>query len=622
MMRSTNDSIAHRRRPQEELMDFMARAAIATTILGLVSSVSACGGDPGKQGPAPMPSSPQFITGNLEPMIVDWLPEQRGDLEVSMRDGLVVVGYDTQGFRLLRDCHVNGTYGFMGMTRRERVVRLESADDVRANLPLGGIGLAAKLGGELERGATVDIAMVMIGKLRTTWRSVGTEDLVGQCTGATHVVRGATVGAFAVDKGDRAKMRAVAEIFGAGMGGGSASSSMVRVVDGQLADCSSAEPDSPKAPKQCGALMRVELLPIAATKDVAAAASQGRDAELADVCPSGLVMVDGKCTRAHASMSARDVECTYGNGRQCLDQCRAGNAKSCAKLSLMLVKGEGAPQAVEQAVPLATMACRNGDAAGCTLLGSYLQNGVGTTKNMKDAAQAYAKGCDDGDAEGCQWVGTMLLTGIGIPRDTKLAAQALSKGCKGGAHGACSDLGLLALGGQGFDKDLPMAAGLFKRACDGDNGTGCSNLGYMYEFGAGTPQDIKASLQAYAKACKLDEGSCTQLGAMLHVGKGIARDDGKAVALYKAACAKGDTVGCALIRGYIDPSQKFDVERATGEMNVWKATCENGIARDCTGIGIIAVSVGRKDDGRKLLETACKLGDEWGCVMAKIQPRL
>ena len=96
-------------------------------------------------------------------MIVDWQPEQRGDLEVSMRDGLVVVGYDAQGFRLLRDCHVNGTYGFMGMTRRERVVRLESADDVRANLPLGGLGLAAKLGGELEKGATVDIAMVMSG---------------------------------------------------------------------------------------------------------------------------------------------------------------------------------------------------------------------------------------------------------------------------------------------------------------------------------------------------------------------------------------------------------------------------------------------------------------------------
>lgn len=604
-------------------MSISARAGLATTILLLVSSLSACGGgETIKPKPAPLPPSPQFVTGNLEPMIVDWQPEQRGDLEVSMRDGLVVVGYDAQGFRLLRDCHVNGTYGFMGMTRRERVVRLESADDLRANLPLGGIGLAAKLGGELEKGATVDIAMVMIGKLRTTWRNVGTEDLVGQCAGATHVVRGATVGAFAVDKGDRSRARAVAEIFGAGMGGGSSSSSMIRVVDGQLADCSSADPDSPKAPKQCGALMRVELLPISTTKSAASAAPQERGPELADVCPAGLTMVDGKCTRASASVPAKDIECTYGNGRQCLDQCKAGNAKSCAKLSLMVAKGEGAPQSLEQAAPLASIACKGGDAAGCTLLGGYLENGIGTTKNLKEAAKAYAKGCDDGDAEGCQWVGTMLLTGIGIPRDTKLAAQALTKGCKGGAHGACSDLGLLALGGQGFDKDLPTAAGLFRRACDGDNSTGCSNLGYMHEFGAGIAKDVKASLQSYAKACKLDERSCTQLGAMFHMGKGVARDDGKAVTLYKASCAKGDTIGCALIRGYIDPSQQFDTERAQGELNVWRATCENGIARDCTGIGIIVVSVGKKDEGRKLLETACKLGDDWGCVMAKIPPRI
>ncbi|MBX3223278.1 MAG: sel1 repeat family protein [Labilithrix sp.] len=603
-------------------MKVTVRAANAAMVLALLGSAASCRPDLPPPGPTPIAPSPEFITGNLEPMIVDWQPEQRGDLEVSMRDGLVVVGYDKQGFRLLRDCHVDGTYGFMGMTRRERVVRLESADDLRANLPLGGIGLAAKLGGELEKGATLDIAMVMIGKLRTTWRSVGSEDLVGQCAGATHVVRGATVGAFAVDKGDRTRMRAVAEIFGAGMGGGMASSSMIRTVDGQLADCSSAAPDSPTAPKQCGALIRVELLPIAATKDVTLTAARARDPELADVCPSGLVMVEGKCTRAQASLASKDIECTYGNGRQCLDQCKAGNAKSCAKLSLMVVKGEGAPQSAEQGPPLAMMACKRGDAAGCTLLGNYLEHGVGTQKNHKEAAESYAKGCDAGDAEGCQWVGTMLLIGMGVPRDTKLAAQALSKGCKGGAHGACSDLGLLALGGQGFDKDLPTATGLFKRACDGDNGTGCSNLGYMLEFGAGTPKNLQASLQAYLKACKLDDTTCTQLGAMFHVGKGVARDDAKAVALYKTACAKGDTVGCALVRGYIDPSQTFDVARANGEMNVWKATCENGIARDCTGIGLIAVSVGRRDEGRQLLEKGCTLGDEWGCVMAKLSPRL
>ncbi|RYZ58182.1 MAG: hypothetical protein EOP08_16465, partial [Proteobacteria bacterium] len=270
-----------------------ARALAGTRLLSALLLVLGCGPSGGGEPKSPVAASPKFVTGNLEPMIVDWQPEERGDLEISMREGLVVVGYDETGFRLLKDCHVDGNYEFMGMTRRERVVRLESAEDVRANLPLGGLGLAAKLGGELEHGATLDIAMVMVGKLRTTWRTVTAKDLVGQCAQASHFVRGATVGAFAVDRGERSQARAVAEIFGLGAGGGTAKNSMVRIVDGQLPDCQRATPDSDKAPAQCGALIRVELLPIAASKDDAKAkALAEREPSLVDTCPRPLVRIE------------------------------------------------------------------------------------------------------------------------------------------------------------------------------------------------------------------------------------------------------------------------------------------------------------------------------------------
>jgi len=558
-------------------------------------------------------------------MIVDWQPEQRGDLEVGMHDGLVVVGYDDRGFRLLKDCHVNGTYGFMGMTRREKVVRLESADDIKANLPLGGLGIAAKLGGELEKGATLDIAMVMIGKLRTTWRNVGQEDLVGQCAGATHVIRGATVGAFAVDRGDRMRARAVAEIFGAGGGGGTASSSMTRVVDGQLTDCASATPDSPTAPKQCGALIRVELLPIDTAKkdkkDTKDAAKS--DVELRDVCPAGLVMIEGKCTTPKANAPAQVVECPNGNARACLEACKANNAKSCSKLALMTIRGDGgAPKAPEQGAQLAERACMNGDPAGCTLLGGLLQEGIGLPKNPTKAAQAYAKGCDDGDADGCMYVGTLLLTGSSaVQRDTKLAAKALMKGCKGGADGACSDLGLLALGGQGFDKDLPFAVEMFKKACDGDNSTGCANYAYMQEFGQGITKNVDQAVRNYAKACKLNDASCTWLAAMLQLGKGVQRDESKAVGLYKLGCNAGDVISCAIIRGYLDPSQAVNVDHFQAYINVWKDTCQAGTPRDCSGLGVLAVVAGKKDEGKQLLARGCSLGDEWGCLMSKMQPK-
>ncbi len=604
----------------------------ALCLAGSALLVAACGPTPhdsGGGGAKALPPSPTFITGNLEPMIVDWQPEQRGDLEEVMRDGLVVVAYDNQGFRLLKGCKVDGKYDFMGMTRRERVVRLESVDDVKANLPLGGMGLAAQLGGEFEKGATLDIAMVTIGKIRTTWRNVAKKDLIGNCANASHVVRGATVGAFAVDKGDRTRARAVAEIFGAGGSGGMSSKSMVRVVDGVLSDCEQALPDSPKAPGRCAAIIRVELIPINASEDEAHKNNaDDRSPELRDVCPPGLVMVDGKCTKPNSGTVARKsvAECTYGNARECLEACKVNNAKSCSKLALMAWKGEGgSPQAQSEAAGVAGKACRDGDPAGCTLLGNFLLlGGQGVQKDSRKAAEAFAKGCDDGDADGCMMVGTILLTGRdGVPRNTQLASKALTKGCKGGAHGACSDLGLLFLGGQGFNKDLPLAAGLFKKACDGDNSTGCSNYAYMQEFGMGTPRDVQRAVLGYAKSCKLDESSCTWLAAMFQLGKGgLQKDDNKAVQLYKLSCSKGDPIACAIVRAYLDPSTKVDAEQIKGYVNVWKGTCDAGTARDCSGLGVIAVNLGMREESKILLAKGCQLGDEWGCLMARMQPRI
>mgnify|MGYP005852602631 CR=1 FL=1 len=561
--------------------------------------------------------SPTFITGNLDPMIVDWQPEQRGDLEVSMRDGLVVVAYDKRGFRLLRDCHVDGTYDFMGMTRREKVVRLESAEDIRANLPMAGLGLAAQLGGELEQGATLDIAMVMVGKLRTTWKRVTRKDLVGQCEGATHVVRGATVGAFAVDTGERARARAVAEIFGMGGGGGTRSHSAIRVIDGRLDACQAAGPDSDRPPRQCGALIRVELLPVVAE----GARAPVVDPELRDVCPPGLVRVEGKCTRAKAARAP--IECKYGEGRACFDQCKAGNQKSCAKVARMAVFGEGGvPKAPDLAAGIAAKTCDKGEPTACTLLGDLLITGTGVQKDMGRAAKAYAKGCDDGDPDGCSRVGTQLLTGQGVDRNTQVAATALLRGCKGGSHGACSDLGLLYLGGSGFPKNLPLAAGLFKRACDGESSVGCSNFAYMQEFGMGVNRNQFGAVNGYAKACRLDKADCTWYGAMVQLGKGVPKDEREAVRLYKESCNAGNVVACAIVRAYLDPNQKLDVEQAKAYVNVWKATCQSGIARDCSGLGVLAHSIGGRDEGRSLLARGCQLGDDWGCLMQRMQVRV
>lgn len=605
------------RRGSRAIVASMSVRALSCLVLG----VAACGPS-STPDPKVLPPSPKFITGNLEPMVVDWQPEERGDLEISMREGLVVVGYDESGFRLLKDCHVDGNYEFMGMTRRERVVRLESADDVKANLPLGGLGIAAKLGGEFEQGATLDIAMVMIGKLRTTWRTVTPADLKGQCQSASHFVRGATVGAFAVDKGDRSHARAVAEIFGVGAGGGTAKSSMIRIIDGQLPDCQRALPDSDKAPSQCGALIRVELLPIAGPGEDAKAKALGdRQPSLVDQCEKPLVRIEGKCTDPRTKPTAV-AECTYGEAQSCLDACKAESSKSCVKLAFMLAKGEGATQDLPNAAKLAEHACSQQDASGCVLYGDLLSGGAGVPRNLERAARVYAKACDDGEAQACANVGTQLLAGRGVAQDTKAAARALSKGCKGGSQDACSDLGLLAMGGNGFDKDLPTAAALFKRACDGSSSVGCSNYAYMAEFGQGMPQNLPVALRDYTKACEADHSMCTWLGAMYEVGRGVPKDSGKAAQLYRAACVAGHPAACAFVKSYLDPTQRIEPESFNAYVNVWKGTCQAGGPRDCSGLGVLALSAGSRDEAQALFTRSCKLGDAWGCLLGTLKPKL
>src|SRR5687768_13644600 len=106
--------------------------------------------------------------GPSTPLIVDWQPEQRTDLEAAIRDGVVVVRLDDGGLKILGGCKLaDGDYGYVGVVTKKEVIQLKSAQQVAANLPLTGGMLGAEIGGELSRGATLDIRLAIVGKHAT-----------------------------------------------------------------------------------------------------------------------------------------------------------------------------------------------------------------------------------------------------------------------------------------------------------------------------------------------------------------------------------------------------------------------------------------------------------------------
>src|SRR5258708_1510746 len=115
-----------------------------SALAGLALAACAVGGPAGSLRPADptyaqatgASESCRVVESHGEPLVVDWRPEQRGDLEIAMREGIAVVHYDCQGLHVLKDCALAGQYGFVGMNRKSQVVRLENEDEIRANLPL------------------------------------------------------------------------------------------------------------------------------------------------------------------------------------------------------------------------------------------------------------------------------------------------------------------------------------------------------------------------------------------------------------------------------------------------------------------------------------------------------
>lgn len=557
------------------------------------------------------------IESTGEPLVVDWKPEQRGDLEVLMRDGVAVVAYSCKGLKLLKDCKVDGEYGFLGMTKKEQLVRLENQDEVKANLPLAGAGLAANLGAEMDRGATLDIALVLIGKKKTTWPKVSSADLKGECEGATHFVKGATVGAFVMETGSKAQARTAAQLFGAGASGGSASSKNVRNQDGELADCAKAAPDSKTPPAQCQAVVRLELKAIASAPqgpEVAPAAEPKAEAEVAVVersCPKGLVWADGKCAE---TKNAASFQCDPQDGGACVEQCAKGHAGSCgAAGTLYGFGGGGLSKDDAKARELLGKSCDGGDAKGCVNLGVLVAQGRGGGKDAALAAQSFQQGCNDGEAMGCRLAAVAHREGAGVTKDDARAAALFQKGCDGGDHESCGTLGKMTLDGAGVSKDVAKAAELLKRACDGNQAASCNELGLLHEIGRDVSKNAILAKMRYQRACFAgDAQGCANQGR-LELGPGGNADAAKRA--FELGCTRRSTVACAALKVLYGDARPFVAPPA--EVAALAKSCGAGVTRDCATSGLYHTASGNKALGAPSIERACIGGDPLACAIKK-----
>lgn len=431
-------------------------------------------------------------------MAVDWTPELRGDIEVAMKEGLAMVAYDCKSMQLVPTCTLTGEYGYIGTTRREKKIEMGSKDEVAANLPVGGLSWISDLGAKLGRESTLLAQLVMIGKRSSAKKVLARSELSNGCESATHFIRAATVGAFAVATGSKAELGASAQLFGKGASAGSTSATQIKAQDGDLEACAKSTPDDKTPPGQCGAVVRIELEPIGA----GSAPTPPPEVTIIS-CPPGMFMADGACRGPDAPH-----QCKIGDGADCEKQCSAGHGTSCATLSLMYRDGTGVSTDRTKAVAAAQRACDADVAAGCRLVGAAKFAGQGTPKDAPGAIELFDKACAAGDGRACVELGTAKLADKKLAGDAQYAFRRACYG--GGEFDGCAWLGTLYVEGKGGLSASPkIAAKFFEKGCKEGSARACTGLAKLHKAGTGVPKDAARAKQLFEQACSAgDDAAC------------------------------------------------------------------------------------------------------------------
>lgn len=493
-----------------------------TRVVLLICCLIACGCTPSEalDKVAPKPPSVNDALGEgpcvadgafAEPLVVDMKDHDRAKIEVALTKGPAVFRYSCDKLELLPGCSVDeGGYRYAGFSKKERVVKLHSADELHANLPSLGAVWAAKLSADLESDTSLDIALVTVGHRATSLRHVARDRLRGECDGASHFLKHAYVGAFAVSAGSKASVRTAAEVFGVGASMGASSSKFETVVDGKISACAKATSQDEAPPEGCSAILRIGLMPV--VDSVTPQAGDGGE----PACPKGMIHQGTICTADTA-----------------MNRCRGRDLAACQAL------------------------CDRGDQAGC-----YWRAAL-DFDNPEQSLAALRPMCDEQrHMPACETVATQL-------RDIDVASAVpyWKKACELGYGPACDHFAtdLLSTRGEGAtEAERREALAAYERACSLDGrAVSCVAAGRFYiepdpAKRVAEPDEQKA-LALFLDACFASAGECIAAAELvegkpwcaitrsdpklcdpkLTAQRPVRKDADRAQRLYRRACQAG-----------------------------------------------------------------------------------
>jgi hypothetical protein len=270
-------------------MRILRRGALAAGAVGLAACAPNLADQASKAPSFDRPGEAKcgVAKSQSEPLIVEWPSAARAKLEALSRTGVVAVHYSGCEMEVLASCNAPGKYAYTAITPKHDHVAIKNEDDLYANIPLG----AAKLEGKLQTAGELDVDMSLVGRYASDQTVVRADQLQGpDCEKATHVVSALTVGAFDFFAGSGATVGGSVGVGNVGGGASQQSSKELLNSDGRMKSCDSATTSDKTPPDGCGAILRLEVVPLGDAKRQAAAPPKpGAPAEAGAVVPNTAV---------------------------------------------------------------------------------------------------------------------------------------------------------------------------------------------------------------------------------------------------------------------------------------------------------------------------------------------
>jgi hypothetical protein len=254
--------------------------------------------------------------GQLRPLVVEWSAPDRAALEAQARHGQLVVHYQGCELELLRSCTApeKFAYRYTAITPKDELVTMRDANQLYATIPVH----AASFEGKLAQKGELNAAMRIVGMYEAPSLAPGVDELVGDCSRATHVVSALAVGAFEFFAGASSEAGAHAKIFSVEAGGEQTRTRETLSRDGDVKACGSSKRGDPEPPDNCGASLRLELAAV-------------RPATPPPQCQPGTELVGRECKPvekrselAPEDRSFVDAEHGTGWGNRCYAHYKAG----------------------------------------------------------------------------------------------------------------------------------------------------------------------------------------------------------------------------------------------------------------------------------------------------------